>query len=171
MELVLVMVVIGVVLGISAPSLKGFFASRQTANAAMTVLSLTKWARSQAISQGRVCRLNVDESAGVCWVSVQEAGQFVEIPGSLAQRYHVPEGTTISLRTDTPARAETTPLRSVNSLGANAPAANGTYVQFYPTGRSDLATIEIKDSKGSLYSITCPSATEPFHIVTPSEGP
>ncbi len=151
MELVLVLVVISVVLALSAPTLRGFFASRQTADAAAAVLSLTQWASSEAITQGHRCRLNVDPSAGTCWLTVEQMGAFVEPNWGAGRHWRLPDGAAISLHAD-PAD----PLRS--------------YVQFYPTGRSDVATLEIRGRGGEVFLVACPSATERFRVLSLSEA-
>jgi prepilin-type N-terminal cleavage/methylation domain-containing protein len=148
-ELILVMVVVSVVLALSAPRLRGFFVSRQTADAAAMVLSLTKWARSEAISQGRPVHLNVDPSGAECWLTVQEAGLFVSPKSEIGRRFPAPEGATIAIVPDTPGTAP-------------------TYVEFLPSGRSDTATIEIRSASGQTYQVVTDSATEPYHIITPT---
>ena len=60
LELVLVMVIICTILAMAAPSLRGFFTSRETSDAAAQIVALTHLARSQAITEGRVYRLNLD---------------------------------------------------------------------------------------------------------------
>jgi Tfp pilus assembly protein FimT len=152
MELALVLVVIGVVLAISAPSLRGFFASRQAADAAMTVLTLTKQARSEAVTRGRPCRLNFDPAAGRFWLTVQQTGAFTPPSVEMARGLCLPEGVQASLRSQSPEG----PL---------------PYVQFQPTGRNNVAAIEIEGKQGEVYLVDCPSATEPFRIVSPSEAP
>ena len=152
MELVLVLVVISVVLALSAPSLRGFFASRQTADAAATMLSLTKWARSQAVARGCPYRLNIDAPSGPFWLTVQEAGSFVDLNSEMGRRFQLPEGAAVRVLSDLP-----------------DPAAS--YLQFYPSGRNDAATIEITGRQGEVFLVTSPSATEPFRVVSPSEAP
>jgi Tfp pilus assembly protein FimT len=152
MELILVMLVISVVLALSAPSLRGFFASRQTADAAMTMMSLTKYARSQAVAQGRRYRLNIDAASGTYWLAVQQGGAFVDLNSEMGRRFQLPEGATVSLRLD-------------------APGSDAAYVQFYPNGRSDTATIEIRGRQGDVFLVTAPAAIEPFRVISPSEAP
>src|SRR3972149_3661562 len=60
LELILVMVILSTVLAMAAPSLRGFFASRQIQDAAAQILALTQFARSQAVSEGTTYRLNFD---------------------------------------------------------------------------------------------------------------
>jgi len=154
MELILVMLVISVVMAVSAPSLRGFFASRKNSDASLSVLAVAKWAGSQAVAQGRVYRLNIDGQSGQYWLTAQDGGAFVDVNGDFGQRFHVPDETTISLRTE-----------------SSDPGQPGvSYVQFYPSGRSDIATIELKDRTGAVYQVSCRSATEPFRVISPSEA-
>jgi Tfp pilus assembly protein FimT len=170
MELILVLVVIGVVLALNAPSLRGFFASRRTADTASTLLALTKWAQSEAVTNGHLCRLNVDAASGTFWLTVQEAGVFVEKSFDMGRRFQAPEGASLSLRNDalTPS-ASKAPLNLGLKKNDSAPAA-ASYIQFYPSGRKDAATIEITDRGGQVFQITCPSATDPFQVISPSEA-
>ena len=179
-ELVLVLVVAATVLAIAAPTLRGFFASRGTADAALNVLSLTRWARSQAISQGSTCRLNVDDASNTCWLSVQRAGAYVELSHELGRRFKMPEGCKISMKLDSE-NSESSSLRSslgvrtnlsVRGLSGRTSSADdaGSYVQFYPTGRSDLATIEIVGRSGETFQVVCDTAVEGFRIIKPSEA-
>src|SRR5947207_6133930 len=58
LELVVVMLILTVMLAMVAPSLSGFGRGRQAEQAAANILALSRWAREQAISDGRVYRLN-----------------------------------------------------------------------------------------------------------------
>ena len=149
MELVMVLVVLGVVLAIAAPIFSGFIAGRQAPDAAQAVLGLTRWSHSQAVSQGQLCRLNVDARAGAFWITVQQGGSFVE-PDNDNHRFTAPEGVSVSMQSS-----------------AKPPQ---TYVQFYPSGRNDVATIEIRGRNGQEYDVTCLSATEAFVITSPTGG-
>lgn len=151
-ELVLVLVVVSVVLALCAPSLRGFFASRQTADAAATMLSLTKWARTEAVSRGRPCRLNIDAPSGTFWLTVQEAGRFVPLDSEMGRRFQVPQGAAVDVQSDLPGPAP-------------------SYLQFYPSGRSDMAAIEIRGRQGEVFLVASPSATEPYRVISPSEAP
>jgi prepilin-type N-terminal cleavage/methylation domain-containing protein len=150
-ELILVMVVVSVVVSLASPRLRGFFVSRQTADAASMVLSLTKWARSEAISQGRPVRLNIDSAGGECWLTVQETGLFVAPKSEIGRRFAAPEGAAISI---------------VPDASGEIPA----YVEFRPSGRSDTATIEIRGASGQTFQVVSDSATEPYRVITPSGG-
>ena len=148
MELVLVLVVISVVLALAAPRLRGFFQSRQTSDAAVSMLAMTKWAHTQAMSSGCVCRLNIDPAQGRYWLTMQQAGQFVAPKDEMGLHMSLPEGATVDLRND-------------------APGADLTYVQFYPSGRCDVATITLRGRQGETYLVSTQSATDPYQVAAP----
>lgn len=148
-ELLVVLAIVGILLTIAAPTLRGFAAGRGTADAALATVTLTKWAHTDAIANGRRCRVNVDADAGELWVTVENAGTFANADRSLVSRVRMPDGTTVKLSED----------------GPSPPS----YIQFYPDGRSDVATITITADRGS-YTISCPSAAEPYRIASSTEG-
>jgi prepilin-type N-terminal cleavage/methylation domain-containing protein len=151
-ELVVVMMLIGTLMAMAAPALRGFLASRQTADAALAMLALTQWCRSDAISQGRPCRLNLDEAGQTAFVTVERLGSFVAPKGEAGRQVALPDG----------ARAGFRPAQS----GGTKPS----FVQFYPNGRSDATTVEITGKQGDVYLLTSAAPTEAFHIITPAEG-
>ncbi|MHC4330298.1 MAG: pilus assembly FimT family protein, partial [Planctomycetota bacterium] len=91
LELILVMVILSTVLAMAAPSLRGFFASRQTHDTAAQILALTQLARSQAISGGVVYRLNFDTRQRTYWLTAQQAGAFEELRMGLGQVFTLPK--------------------------------------------------------------------------------
>ncbi|RPI64342.1 MAG: hypothetical protein EHM48_00980 [Planctomycetaceae bacterium] len=174
----MILFVISVVLAISAPAMRGYFASRQTGDLAANMLTLTRSARSTAISNGAICRINVDPQTGEYWLTVQQGGEFVPADGEMGKRFSPPEGTTVSLFRDAQ-QARTTGNASVQagqSMGLTGPRrtldgeAGKNYLQFYPTGRCDTGTIEIAGPQGDAYLVTVPSATESFRVILPTEA-
>jgi Tfp pilus assembly protein FimT len=145
------MLIVCVLLALSAPQLHGFFGSRQTADAATNVLSLARFARNDAISNGRTCRLNIDVANGMYWLTVQRAGQFVRPETDLGRQFHLPEGSSLTLTNESRDFSE-------------------PYVEFSPTGRCDVATIAITGKGGEVVQVRAASAAETFRIVTDSEG-
>ena len=151
LELIVVLGLVGVLLALAAPSLRGFFASRKTADAAAQVLALTQWAGSRAAAQGSVYRLNIDSQTNTYWLTVQQSGAFVDLNCEFGRRFQLPEGTTVSVRS---------PVRG-------SPIA---YIEFYPSGRTEEATIELRGLQGEVFQVTCESATEAFRVVSPAEA-
>lgn len=152
-ELILVLAVISMVLTLCAPAMRGFFESRQTAEAAQNVLAMTRWARSEAVTRGNPCRLNFDSAAGCYWLTEQNAGCYVPIRSDIGRRFQLPDGVDLHLLID-----------------GNAILGAAGCIQFQPTGRSDAATIEIRGRQGEQYQVKCLSPCEPFRVVTPLEA-
>ena len=75
-ELILVMVLICIILGAAAPSLRGFFTSRKTTNAAAQIMALIQYARTQAIADGCNYRLNFDTTQNQYWLTIQSGGDL-----------------------------------------------------------------------------------------------
>jgi len=147
LELIAVLVLISTALAIAAPSLRGFVHGRKTANAAAKLLSLTHLARSRSAARGCVYRLNVDADQGVYGLTVQQGGAFVEPADGYGRVYELPTGVTARL--------------DVDAIG------DDPWIQFYPDGRCDPATIELTGGQGDVLLVTCPSPTERFRVLTP----
>jgi len=150
LELVLVMVVIGTVLGMAAPSLRGFFESRKAADAASTLVALTQFARSGAIAEGRIYRLSLDEAAGTYRLSAQEGGAFVALNSEFGRVFRFPEG-----------------VRS--EMLVQGADESRDYVDFYPDGRTEPTVIVLRGMQGEMVEIRCLSPAEAFRIVPGSE--
>lgn len=167
----MVLVLVSMLLSLAAPSVKGFFVSRQAGDAAQMVLALTRCAHTQAVTRGQPCRLNVDERAGTVWLTMQEGGNYVDVPNSVAGKCNLPEGSTISLSVDNGGTAAAPVLGGLGLSAAKPVAPSASYIQFFPSGRSDVATIELRGRQGERYTIACPSATEGFEIISSPEKP
>ena len=90
------MVIICTVLAMAAPSLRGFFASRRTADAAAQIVALTRLARSRAVAEGRIYRLNLDVAGETYWLTVQQGGVFNNLRSEFGRFFSLPEGTLVS---------------------------------------------------------------------------
>jgi len=146
LELVLVMVIICTVLGMAAPSLRGFFASRQTIDAGAQIVALTQYARTEAASEGRGYRLNLDAETGKYWLTAQAGGAFAPLPAEIGRVFCLPEGTT--------ARWDST-----------GEAASSGWISFYPDGRTEPADIRLTGRQGDAVRIVCSSPTEQFRAI------
>ncbi len=144
LELVLVMVIICTVLGAAAPSLRGFFVSRKTDDTAARILALTRLARSQAVSEGCVYRLEFRPEGRTYRLTRQRFSSF-ETPGnSLGGPFRVPDEVKLSLELEGPA------------------GAGREHLDFFPDGRTEPATIRLTDIKGGVIEVVCAAPTEGF---------
>lgn len=147
------MVILTVMVAVVVPSLGAFTIGRKTNYAAIQIVALAKFARSQAVNEGRTYRLNFQTSnPPSLWLTVQNVGQFVEPGNSLANRLQLPDG--VTMRTD---------------LTAQPP--DGTYVDFHSDGRTGDGPVHvwITDRQGRMIEMACLSPTELFHVLPPEE--
>jgi prepilin-type N-terminal cleavage/methylation domain-containing protein len=156
LELILVLVIISVLLGMAAPSLRGFFASRKAHDAAAGILSLIRYARSQAITEGRNYRLNLDPDDGVYWLTVNEAGGYAMLNTAIGRKYLLPEYTTMEVQMD--------------DDDSKDDDASHEYIEFYPKGRADVCTIRIFDQSGDEVDVYTETPAERYRVVIPGEA-
>lgn len=150
LELVLVMVLICAALAAATPSLRGFLTASRSRDAATQVLALTRYARAQAASQARIYRLNFDAGAGAYWLEVEDGPGFVHTGTDFGQVFSLPPGMQVEITT---------------------PAAGlAGWINFYPDGRVDPATVMLTDAAGDATIIASPSPAESFRIVSSSAG-
>jgi len=146
LELILVMLILSTVLAMAAPSLRGFFGSRQSQDAAAQILALTQFARSQAISEGVIYRLNFDTRDRVYWLTAWKSGLFKEIETEFGQVFMLPRDMIMELE--------------------DADKEDGKpFIEFTPQGTVTAATIRLIDRGGRGLEVTCPTVTESFSIV------
>ena len=151
LELILVMLIICTVLGMAAPSLRGFFGSRQTADAVAEIVALTQYARSYATAEGKVYRLNFGLDEGTYWLTTTQGGAFGKLTDEFGREFHLPDGTTARWE-----KAPGTPARD--------------YIAFYPDGRTEAATLRLTGRRGAAFDVVCLSPAEGFRVKTVTEG-
>jgi hypothetical protein len=116
------------------------------------LLAMTRYARTQAVTQGETYRLNYDDKVRQLWLSHDDGSGTQAKPGNeFATPLTLANG--VQIDTDIPT------------------ATDGQYIEFHPTGRTDPATITLSDKSGAPITIECSSATELFRILGPGETP
>lgn len=148
LELVLVLVILAIALAAVAPSLSGFGTGRRAEEAAAQFVSLTRWAHTQAISDGCVYRIAMDVQANRWWIQMAEDDDFIDVTGPFGRAFTCPEAVTI----DTDAQADQG-LR---------------YIRFDASGRCDVANVTFKGARGQV-QITCDAPIDDYHIVRDAE--
>lgn len=146
LELILVMVILSTVLAMAAPSLRGFFTSRRTEDTAAQILALTQLARSQAISEGIIYRLNFNTEQRTYWLTAQREGVFAELSTGFGQTFALPKDIEMEL------------------IGIEEKEGD-KFLAFTPHGTVTAGTVRLIDRRGQAVEVTCPSATESFSIV------
>ena len=146
LELILVMLILSTVLAMAAPSLRGFFGSRKTHDEAAQILALTQLARSQAISEGIIYRLNFDTRERTYWLTAQQSGTFEKLKTEFGQVFTFPN--------DIIAELEDVEKKD-----------DEMFLEFTPQGTVTAGTIRLIDRRGLVLEVTCPTITESFFII------
>ena len=146
LELILVMVILSTVLAMAGPSLRGFFGSRKTHDEAARLLALTQFARSQAISEGIIYRLNFDTQERTYRLTSQQAGVYEPLKTEFGHVFTFPNDITVE-------------LEDIDKDD------DGMFLAFTPQGTVTAGTIRLIDRRGLVLEITCPTVTESFSIV------
>jgi Tfp pilus assembly protein FimT len=146
--LVLVMVLITVTLGIAAPKLTGFSRGSRNKDTAMQVMSLCRYARTAAISDARVYRLNI-EGGSRYYLTVQDQDLFSPVTGDMGEQFQTIGDAQITLtRTD-----------------GGVP----DHIDFYPDGRCDLGIIHLRQSDGTELQVVNDSPTQQYRLLRSDE--
>lgn len=148
-ELVLVMLILAVVMAMVAPKLGGIAKGRKTGDTATQVVALAYYARSEAITEGRTYRLNVEPRNGTYWLTRQDGGVFQDPGNGWGTVFQLPEG--LRIESDFQSRQD------------------GMYVEFKPTGRCEPGYVRLSDEDGRSAEIACESPTELYRILAPGE--
>ena len=126
--------------------MRGFFTSRRTHDTAAQILALTQFARSQAISEGVVYRLNFDTRECTYWLTAQQAGAFEKLHTGFGKIFTLPKDIVMELEGIEEQNTE-------------------MFLAFTPQGTVTAGTIRLIDRRGWALEVTCPTVTESFSIV------
>lgn len=143
-ELVLVMLIITIALAVAAPSMSGFARGRVVSDAAGKFVAVTHFARTQAINDGAICRVNIDTTGGKYWVTEDDGEDFVPVESMGGQTFSVP----------TDVRME-----------VGAPVGTGDQViEFQPNGRTDTGVVRFYGLKGKAVEVVCENPLDVYHV-------
>ncbi|MFA9476733.1 prepilin-type N-terminal cleavage/methylation domain-containing protein [Phycisphaerales bacterium AB-hyl4] len=145
LELVMVLLVVGVLLGVSLPTLRPFVSGREVHAAAGEMVAMTRLARSLAVSEARVYRLHVDLELHELWLSHEELPEDEAVPVPVARPIVLPGDVAVYWEAD-----DETLRRG--------------YVRFYPNGRSDPGVFELVGRRGEPVLVAARSASERYAV-------
>jgi len=151
LELVLVMIILCTVLAMAAPSLRGFFSSRQMHDMAEQIQLLIRYARIQAVSEARYYRLEFDLSRREYGLTVLTDSRYIPLEKSFGMRYTLPADVELQFE--------------------NVQNVEGKYVlQFDLQGHAKECRIRLCDSKNNRIDLICLSPVENFELVVLNEN-
>jgi prepilin-type N-terminal cleavage/methylation domain-containing protein len=192
MELILVMVIIAILAAVVVPSLTNFRIGRANANTATQIIGLSRFARMQSISEGRIYRMVIDPDKGTYQLKVEDdGGAFAPASGDYGEQYSVDSGVKMQLEIDQSANTQMELPVNVEQDAVQAPLAvadptvqtpntlmvnrrdgkDGKYVEFEPSGRTDTVKIVLTDRLGASVRVGCTNPTDVFHVLAANEMP
>jgi len=121
LELICVMALLATVMAFSAPALSGFFKGRALTEECRRFITLTRYARSQAISRSVIMELWIEPTSGDYGLFPQvEYGESNKYP----IQYHLAEGLSFNVEEDL------------------LDEAGRAYIQFWPDGAIDETSLK-----------------------------
>lgn len=168
LELLFVMLIAAVLVARAAPYLGSFTGARKTLNFAYRIAALTDYARSMAVSEGRVYVLNADYERGILWLTAQKGGSFERLSTEHGRDFLLPEGINIEIdqeygffeKTNVPGLA----AAGYSDLAVVPPVHGVFHVTFYPGAIVQPAVFRISDSRGNVFKVISRSPSEGFMV-------
>lgn len=151
LELILVMIILCTVLAMAAPSLRGFFSSRQMHDMAEQIQLLIRYARMEAVSEASYFRLEFDFNEREYGLAVLQESRYEPLKKSFAMRYPIPIDIEIEFE--------------------NVEQADGMYVlNFDLQGHAKQCRIRMRDSKNNRIDLVCRGPVENFDLIVLDEN-
>jgi len=129
-ELLLVVIIIGILLGISVPNLRTTLDNFALENFVKNIYTFSLYLQASAISQARPYCLNIDQDKSAIWGSYKSEEGFEALTARYALGYKIPAGVTVLLE---------------------PPDKNKIY--FYPDGTTDKASIKFTNREKKELSL------------------
>jgi prepilin-type N-terminal cleavage/methylation domain-containing protein len=171
LELLLVLAVIAIIVGLARPMLNNFARGRQLGDTAEEVIMRARWAHTQAVTRGISYRLNFDPTKREIWLTMQTGPAFQNMLQSQNAVPGQPLGTnsaTFDVVGEEMGQVISVP-EGISFKCSLVQQADGMYVEFHPSGRSDPASIAFSDQSGKVIEAGTLTATEPFHVLSDDE--
>jgi type II secretion system protein H len=171
LELLLVLAVIAIIVGLATPMLNNFSRGRQLGDTAEEVILRARWAHTQAVARGVSYRMNFDPAKREIRLTVQTGPAFQNMLQSQNAVPGQPLGTN-SATFDTVGEEMGQVISVPEGISFKCSLvqqADGMYVEFHPSGRSDPASIAFSDQSGKVIEAGTLTATEPFHVLSDDE--
>lgn len=151
LELILVMIILCTVLAMAAPSLRGFFSSRQMYDLAEQIQTLARYGRIQAVSEARYFRLEFDVQQRLYGLAVLREGRYELLQKSFGMSYPLPADLDIE-------------FEKFDYTG-------GMYVlTFNLQGHAKECRIRMRDSKNNRIDLVCRGPADNFELIVLDEN-
>ena len=143
-ELIVVLVILGIAIGMTVPSLKGWGMGSKLRDATQQLVSATRYARAESAGQAATLRLSLDPVENAYTVLKQANGDFAEVAGEFGRPTILPTGFTLQLV----------------SGGSEKDS-----IDFFPNLRATPAVVRITTPTGLTSDVACDYPAGGFHVV------
>lgn len=140
-ELLLVIAIIGVMTAVAVPQIKKTLESYELENFVKDIYYLTYYLQSDAISLGKIHRLNINKDSGEFQADYRDNSQFVNLKGRHGKVFKAPQDITISVE-----------------------PAERRFVFFYPDGSTDKVSINFTGRNKNKISLVIQGAMNEIKI-------
>jgi len=158
----LVMLIIGVVAGLTVPMFRGTLSSVSLQSGARSVMALANHARAMASAQALRYCLNFNPDEGTFWLTAElqpltAFDQFDPLPNAWGRVFNLPERVAFErlVRVDD---GQETPL-----------AGEDARVVFYPDGTADEAEIVLANDRNDVLALSVRPWTGRVKVVPPAQ--
>jgi len=151
-ELILVVVIIALIAGMAAPSLRNWRRGASLRDASDDFLGATRAGRTAAAMSSIEYQLNIDSQSGRYWLSPTDSQQQQQQQSATIDDYSSPMSLPQGARI-----VAVDPSRQPMSA-----------IRFDPTGRTDPASVTITAADGSTVTMECRTPVEDFVVVQES---
>jgi len=151
-ELILVMLIVGLMVAVAAPSLNRLGARVRLDTEARRLVAIAAEARGRAAAEATPYRLRLDVGADEAWLEAMTPTGFARPPMSWAEVAPLDERVTYDVEAE-----------EVDG------EADGYAVRFEPDGRVGDARIMLTGSRGRRRLVYPPSFSEPFRVIDPDD--
>lgn len=146
LELILVMIVLCTVLAMAAPSLRGFFSSREISDISHTIAAMMNYASDQAVVQSNYYRFNYNNDTKEFWLTCLRESEYVMLKNDYGNKFKIPTEINVD-------------LEDWEMLDGNQ------CVGFSPLGRKTPGRMRLMNPQKRTVDIICLSSTEPYQVV------
>lgn len=147
-ELLLVLALLTLVVSAVVPNFSKFSIGRQAKYTSTQFLALTRYARSAAISEGRIHRINFDNTS--FWITVDDgSGNFIPLQNEYGKKYELPS--TVKMDLDIQPKDDV-----------------GTVLDFAPDGLSDVGRVSFTSANGDVTAVASEAPSDLFRVVDPN---
>lgn len=155
-ELVVVLTIVAILFFALVPAIGGMVKSARERTALRGIVGLLNYARTDAVTKGRLVRVVCDTGEGTLWA---EAQVDPSVDRSEFDRLRVLGRAVVRV-------PETLAITGLTISGGDAAAESGAQIYFYPDGRTDGAVLAMVSQSGREVLIQLSPATGRVHLAT-----